>query len=67
VCSYSVYHANRAAKVRISDQRCYTSSAKKHIRRQLARLNINRASLFPGLDGISDYIKNFLKQYFEEE
>jgi hypothetical protein len=35
---------------------------KKFIRRQLDKLNINRASLFPGLDGISDYIKQTLNR-----
>ena len=33
------------------------AGCKEHIGRQLEQLNINRASLFPGLDGISDYIK----------
>jgi hypothetical protein len=35
---------------------------KQSIRRQLDKLNINRASLFPGLDGISDYIKQTLNR-----
>jgi FRG domain len=35
---------------------------KQSIRRQLYKLNINRASLFPGLDGISDYIKQALNR-----
>jgi FRG domain len=39
---------------------------KKYIRRQLDMLNINRASLFPGLDGISDYIKASLKRSIEK-
>lgn len=39
--------------------------SKKHIRRQLEKLNVTRASLFPGLDGISDYIKQFLEQSIE--
>jgi len=39
---------------------------KKYIRRQLDKLNINRASLFPGLDGISDYIKQTLKRSIEK-
>jgi hypothetical protein len=38
------------------------SGHKQSIRRQLDKLNINRASLFPGLDGISDYIKQTLNR-----
>jgi FRG domain-containing protein len=40
---------------------------KKYIRRQLDKLNINRASLFPGLDGISDYINQTLDRSIEKD
>jgi hypothetical protein len=42
------------------------AECKKHIRYQLDLLNINRASLFPGLDGISDYIKATLTPRADE-
>jgi FRG domain len=43
------------------------ANSKKDIRRQLDKLNINRASLFPGLDDISDYIKQTLKRSIEKD
>jgi hypothetical protein len=41
------------------------ADCKRLIRRQLDRLNVNRASLFPGLDGISDHIKASLARELE--
>jgi type I restriction enzyme M protein len=41
------------------------AECKRHIQRQLERLGVHRASLFPGLDGISDYIKRMLASELE--
>jgi hypothetical protein len=41
------------------------ADCKRRIRRQLDPLNVNRASLLPGLDGISDHIKACLLRELE--
>jgi hypothetical protein len=41
------------------------AACKKYIRNQLHRLSIHRAALFPGLDGISDYIKQMIVRELE--
>jgi type I restriction enzyme M protein len=40
------------------------AACKERIRRELHILNIHREALFPGLDGISDHIKQVLKGWF---
>jgi type I restriction enzyme M protein len=40
-------------------------ACKKTIRNQLHQLSIHREALFPGLDGISDHIKQLIESYLE--
>jgi hypothetical protein len=49
--------ANRVLKITI---RLNNLDAKKDILRRLHRMNINRATLFPGLDGFAQWLKSLV-------